>query len=122
MQSPEIIRETPNYNLHQTLEKVRHLLEDFSEETPKQLIYGQPEGHLIKCQRTWFQLVVNTLYVVEQHQKYRGETVHPDITNFRKFYESEEFHNQERTTKKDIDQANAVLELSKKILCEFEKK
>ena len=121
MKSPET-RETPLRDIDQTLELVRHMLEDYNEEIPSQMVCEMPNGVLLKCQKNWFQGVVDVLQIVQQHQEYRGQISHPDITSFLARYTSRGFHDQERTTVEDIKQANSVLEVSRTILNEMKKK
>lgn len=121
MDHTELTREEPLCSLGETLELVRHLLEDFSEEIPAQIARGAPDGKLLKIQTNWFQVVVDVLQVVQEHIEFRGGTVPTEITSLLTYLTSQELKGQERNKPEDISRANNVLELSRKLLNEFKK-
>ncbi len=122
MDSREIIKEEPTFDLDETLEQIRHALEDYSEIIPPEVIHGMPDGKLLKIQINWIQLVVMALCHVREHIEFRGGIVPVEISDFLAYVKSESFRRQARDTGNtdgDVRRANTVLELSKKILSDF---
>lgn len=119
MEHSESAKKEPSLSLDETLELVRHTLEDFSEEIPAQIVRSTPEGKLLKIQTNWFQVVVDVLQLVQEHIEFRGGIVPSEITSLSTYLTSQEFKGQERNKYEDIGRANTVLELSRKILSGF---
>jgi|GEM_PF-2379467 hypothetical protein len=121
MEQVEATREEPLLDLDRTIELVRHIREDYSEEIPAQIVRGTPGGILLKIQGGWFQSVVDVLQIVQQHIEFRGSIVPTEITDLLNYLTSQEFKGKERNNPEDISRANIVLELCRQILSGFKK-
>ncbi len=115
-------KEKPLFDLKETLEIAKHLLNDYSEKIPDSLVSGEEGRKLVKIQTTWFQGVVAVLESTREHIEYRGKIVPTEITNLSSYLSSDKFEKIERNTREDINQANKALELSLDLLSKFKEK
>lgn len=91
-----------------TLEKLRILKDEFSDEIPNRTISSYRPDKKFKVRRNWWQAVTS---VLEKglDEDIVPEKSRPDVESFVKHYTSAEFRDQPLTTKEDIRRANELL-------------
>jgi len=111
----EQLHENP-FDLDQTLALVYHLLNDFSDEIPAEVVRGEQSGKIFKIQTNWFQGVVHLLYIVTEHIESRGDTVPNEISALMAYLTSQNFKGQEKNKPEDVIRANLSLKISLEII------
>jgi hypothetical protein len=109
MKSPEDFKQMPLYKLDETIEAVRHALEDFDGKIPAEIVRGTPDGKLLKCQRNWFQMVVSALELTIQHLEYNSIVVPDELSKYFLDYTSDKYKGHIITTEEEIERANETL-------------
>lgn len=113
MDSSELSKELQKEILRREKELCRHLLEDWSNEIPEQLIHGEREfGGEFKVRGNWFHAVVLTVDECLAEKIINDEKLKEDIGGYilkRKTENKGKFGRNERTTKEEIDEADSLL-------------
>ncbi len=122
MESLKPEKEKPLFNLKETLQIAKHLLNDYSEKIPDSLVSGEEGERLLKIQTNWFHAVLTVLEIVKHHVEFKREIVPIEIINLSSYLSSDKFKKRERNTREDINQANRALELSLGLLSKFKDK
>lgn len=88
-----------------TMEHLRQLHDDFSDEIPGQVLHGQGR---FKVRRNWWQGVIGDLDRLMSHGQI-PEELKGEVDEFMTHYTSEEFHSQPLTTQEDLGRVNTLL-------------
>lgn len=89
-----------------TMEHLRRLREDFSDEIPSKVLHGHGD---FKVRRNWWQGVIGDLDSAI-NQGLVSKELREETEQFLAHYTSEEFHEQKLTTADDIQRANSLLD------------
>jgi hypothetical protein len=88
-----------------TLEHLRRLHDDFSDEIPNNVLHGRGN---FKVRRNWWQGVVGDLDLLRTHGQIPPE-LQGEVDSFLDHYTSDEFHAQPLTTSEDLGVVNNLL-------------
>ena len=88
-----------------TLEHLRRLHDDFSDEIPDRVLHGRGA---FKVRRNWWQGVVGDLDRLRSQGQIPQE-LQEEVDGFLDHYTSEEFHEQPLTTPEDISRVNGLI-------------
>lgn len=88
-----------------TLEHLRRLHDDFSDEIPDKVLHGRGD---FKVRRNWWQGVVGDLDLLRSHGQIPPE-LQVEVDGFLEHYTSDEFHDQPLTTSVDLGVVNNLL-------------
>lgn len=88
-----------------TLERLRWLRDDFSDEIPSEVMSGHGN---FKVRRNWWQGVVGYLWLGVRDASFDSKFL-PDVERFLSDYTSDEFHRKPLTTEADIARANELI-------------
>ena len=89
-----------------TLEHLKRLKEDFSDEIPGEVLHGNGES---KVRRNWWHGVVGDLGYLKSKGQISSE-LEGEVQDFLNYYTSEDFHEQSLTTGEDITRANDLID------------
>ena len=91
-----------------TLERIRWLRDDFSDEIPPTILHGSGD---FKVRRMWWQGVIGDidLALLLDNGVVPKELI-PEARIFLKKYQTEEFRGKARISRADIDEANELLD------------
>jgi hypothetical protein len=92
----------------ETVEHLRWLHEEFSDEIPKEILSGHSPNRAYKVRGNWWAGVIADLDEM-RHEEQIPLELSEEIDAFIAHYTSDEFHYQPLTLKDDIDRANSLI-------------
>jgi hypothetical protein len=90
-------------------EKLKEFRKDWKEEIPEKVIHSNDTNKKYKVRRVWFQGVVGIVESLLMGGHLKPDQVVAANSILEKFT-SEEFHQQELTTRQDIETANSLID------------
>ena len=105
------LKEGPPKKLERVLEMLLHLKNDYKDKIPDNIVIDDTEAVTHKCQKNWFQGIIDYIEIIQEHLEFRGQITPKEIDEFIKKFTSQRFHDQALVTESDINEANKILAL-----------